>query len=90
MYLVRFTQACPGCEATVSKVDGCDQLNCEFPRAFMWRLLTVFVQVIMVKNLRGRRVMFIEEIWGENASQRLLPAGCCEVGKGRAFGSQFE
>jgi hypothetical protein len=33
-----------------------------------------FVQVIMVRNLRGRRVMFIEEIWGENASQRLR--GC--------------
>jgi hypothetical protein len=33
---VRFTQVCPGCEATVSKVDGCDQMTCEFPRAFVW------------------------------------------------------
>jgi hypothetical protein len=44
----------------------------------------------MIRNLRGRRVMFIEEIWGEGASQGLLPTGCYGVGKGRAFGSQFE
>jgi hypothetical protein len=31
-----------------------------------------------------------EEIWGESASQRLLPVGCCRVAKGRTFGSQSE
>ena len=33
----------------------------------------VFVQIIVVRNLRGRRVMFIEEVWGERAQSEAAP-----------------